>query len=152
MTTDPAAPASGRPGGEPTMDPERVRVRLRYATWLLWCTRAGMLLLAIGFVLYMSSWLPADVPATDVARHWHLPLAGYLAATGAPTGWQWLAHLPNADAFGLAGIAWLAGCSAVALLAVLPMFWRRGERVQAVLVLLQVAVLLLAAQGIGGGH
>lgn len=134
------------------MDPERVRVRLAYATCMLWFARGGMVLLALSFILYLFGWLPADVAPRQVAQSWHLPLGEYLAATGSPTGWRWLAHLPNGDALGLAGIAWLAGCSVPALLVVLPMFGRRGERVQVLLAAAQIAVLLLAAGGIGAAH
>ena len=48
----------------------------------------------------------------------------------------------------LVPIAYMAGLSAICSLAVLPIFARRGEKVQLVFAVLQIAVLVLAASDI----
>ena len=70
-----------------------------------------------------------------------------------PHCWGWLALVHKGDVAGLAGIAILAGCSLVGLLALVPLYLRRGDRAYAALCLAEVAVVLLAASGwISGGH
>ncbi len=125
----------------------------RYAAWLTACTRFGSAVLYITFTAYVLGWLPAAVPLDQLPQLWRLPLADYLRATGTPTGWQWLTRMGQGDMLGLAGVAWLAGCSGLCLLAVLPLYARRGERAMAALCLGAVAVLVLAAGGwMTGGH
>ena len=34
----------------------------RYATWLNWGARSGLLMLIITFITYVAGWLPAHVP------------------------------------------------------------------------------------------
>ena len=54
---------------------------------------------------------------------------------------------------GLAGIVILAGCSLVCLLALVPLYLKRGDKAFAVLCLAEVAVVVLAASGVlSGGH
>lgn len=121
--------------------------QLRYAAVLEWGTRVGLLVLAVSFLAYLSGWLPAHVEPQDLPRLWSQPVAAYLAQTGTPRGWGWLALLGHGDMLGLAGIGILAGCSAVALLALLPMYLAQRERTFVALCLLQVAVLAGAASG-----
>lgn len=125
----------------------------RYAGVLEVCARIGVVALILAFAGYALGVLDAQVPPQDLPRLWSLPLAEYLRASGSPTGWQWLGRLEQGDMLSLAGIAWLAGCSMLCLLAVAPLYWRRGERVSAGLCVAVVAVLVLAASGvIGAGH
>ena len=60
------------------------------------------------------------------------------ARTDTPTGWGWLAHLRKGEFAGLIGIAMLAGCSAVCLVAVVPVYARRGDRVYAGICVLEI--------------
>ena len=67
---------------------------------------------------------------------------------------------PDASGTGLCGLllagllsAVLAGCSAVCLAAVIPLYVRRGDRAYALVCALVIVVLLLAASGIlTAGH
>jgi hypothetical protein len=82
-----------------------------------------------------------------------MPVGEFLRASGSPTGWQWVTMLGRGDMAGLLGIAILAGCSLPALLSLVPLFARRGERALALLCVLEVLVIALAASGwITGGH
>lgn len=122
--------------------------QLRYALLLEWGTWIGMAILVASFAGYVFGWLPAQVAPQDLPRFWSLPLAGYLQQTGAPVGWSWLRLLAHGDMLGLAGIAVLAGSSALALLALVPMYIAGRDRAFLVLVVLQVLVLLGAASGL----
>lgn len=133
----------------PTQPPEQVR----YAAWLEWGTRLGLAVLVLSFLGYAFGLLPAQVAPQRLAELWNLPVSQYLAQAGAGTGWSWLAHWSRGDTLGLVGIVILAGCSVPALLALVPLFWRRGDKAYALLALAEVAVVVLAASGLlAGGH
>lgn len=122
--------------------------QLRYATVLEWGTRAGLAVLVASFLAYLFGWLPAQVAPQDLPQLWSRPVAEYLALTGTPRGWGWLALLGRGDMLGLAGIGILAGCSGAALLALVPMYLAQRERTFLVLCVLEVAVLAGAASGV----
>ena len=121
--------------------------QLRYARLLEWGTWVGLVVLVGSFVAMVAGWLPAHVSTEQLPQLWAQPVGDYLAQTGSPQGWGWLALLQHGDMLGLAGIGILAGCSAVALLALVPMYLAGGDRAFLFLTLLQVAVLLAAASG-----
>ena len=122
--------------------------QLRYATLLDFTSKLGFAALGVGFVAYALGWLDTHVTVEQLPQLWGLPLGGYLAATGAPTGWGWLAHLHKGEYAVLLGIAILAGCSLVCLAAILPIYLRRRDLVYAGICALEIAVLLLAASGV----
>ena len=121
--------------------------QLRYARLLEWGTWVGLVVLVASFVAMVAGWLPAHVPPEQLPQLWAQPVGDYLARTGSPQGWGWLALLQHGDMLGLAGIGILAGCSAIALLALVPMYLAGRDRAFLFLTLLQVAVLLAAASG-----
>lgn len=122
--------------------------QLRYALLLEWGTRLGLAVLALSFAAYVGGWLPAQVPPQQLPALWSQPAAQFHGLTGSPTGWGWLALLDRSDMLGLAGIGVLAGCSLVALLALVPMYARSRDRTFALLCLVEAGVLLAAASGI----
>ncbi len=127
--------------------------QLRYARWIDWGSRIGLVALVVLFVAYGAGFAEPHVPHTRLPEVWNLPVAEFLAATGMPTGWAWLGHVHRADIANLLGIALLTGCSVLALLAVLPLYLRRGDRAYAAIVVAEVIVLLLAASGrLSAGH
>jgi len=128
--------------------PEARAEQMRYARLLDLTSKVGFAALVGGFAAYALGWLDAYVPVADLPQLWVLPLADYLARTQTPTGWAWLAHLHRADFAALLGIAMLAGCSLVCLLAIVPLYARRRDHTYVAICLLQVLVLLLAASGI----
>lgn len=126
----------------------------RYATLLSWGTRSGLILLIISFLVYVFGWMPAHVPLEQLPDYWNLPVAEYLERTGTPTGWNWLAMIDRGDFASLVGIAWLSGCSLVCLVAVIPIYARRQDKVFVMICVIALAVQLLAASGMLGssGH
>ncbi len=127
--------------------------QLRYAQWIDWGTRMGALVLVATFAAYVLGWLPPRIAAHELPALWHLPVDEFTQRTGTPSGWGWLTQLQHGDMAGLLGIALLASCSLPALLALLPLYLRSGNRAHAAIGLAEVAVLLLAASGVlNAGH
>ncbi len=127
--------------------------QLRYARWLEWGTRVGLVALILIFLAYGIGLVEPHVPHSRLPEVWNLPVSQFLAATGLPTGWGWLAFAHRGDIANLLGIAMLTGASLLALLALLPLYLRRRDRLYAALCVVQVAVLLLAASGLlTAGH
>lgn len=127
--------------------------QLRYARLLDWGTRIGLVVLVLTFAAYMTGLTQPHVPMEQLATLWGQPVGTFLAQTQTPQGWGWLALVRHSDVAGLVGIAILAGCSLLCLLALVPLYWRRGDRAFVALCLAEVAVVVLAASGwLTGGH
>jgi len=110
--------------------------------------KAGFAALVAGFFAYALGLIPAHVPVEQLSSLWSLPLPEYLAATDTPTGWGWIVHLPKGEFASLAGIEILAGCSLLCLLAIIPLYLRRGDRLYAAICVAEIAILLLGASGV----
>ncbi len=126
-----------------------------FARWVGAGTNLGLVLLVGGFAAYVSGLLPPQVPLAELTRSWHLPLAQFVAATGAPTGWQWLLFAGRGDYFNFIGIVVLASIIIAAYLRVLTVL-ARHNRTFAAIAALEIVVLLVAASGLlnsfGRGH
>ena len=61
-----------------------------YARWLALGARIGFVALVISFFIYLFGIIPPGIPPTELPKYWSLPVADYLAATHAPTGWNWV--------------------------------------------------------------
>ena len=118
-----------------------------FARWVDAGTRVAFVLLAAGFAAYVTGVLPPLVPIPALTTLWRLPLAEYLAASGAPTGWAWLAHAGRGDYVNYLGITLLTSIVIAAYVRVLPMLARRA-RAFAAIAALEVLVLLAAASGL----
>jgi hypothetical protein len=124
-----------------------------YARWLDWGTRLSLAVLVAAFLAYVFGLTPAALPLAEMPRFWRLPLERYLALSGSPTGWGWVAMLDKGEYQNLAGVALLGLVTVVCYLRVLPLLLARREGLQAAIVAAQVLVLLLAASGLlAGGH
>jgi hypothetical protein len=124
-----------------------------YAGWLDWGTRLSLAVLVAAFLAYVFGLTPAALPLAEMPRFWRLPLERYLALSGSPTGWGWVAMLDKGEYQNLVGVALLGLVTVVCYLRVLPLLLARRERLQAAIVAAQVLVLLLAASGLlAGGH
>jgi len=132
-----------------TQPPEQ----LRYARLLDWGTWLGLVVLVLSFAAYALGLADPHVPVSRLPELWQHPVGRYLELTQSPTGWGWLALIHRGDIAGLAGIVILAGCSVVCLLALVPLYLRRGDKAFAMLCVAEVAVVVLAASGwLAGRH
>jgi hypothetical protein len=128
-------------------------MELIYARWLGWGTRVALAALLATFLAYALGLSEPLVSLQQLPARWSLPLADFLAATGAPTGWDWLRFAANGDYANHLGVAMLGAVSVVCYVRILPTLFRSRERALGVLALLQVLVLLIAASGLlAGGH
>jgi hypothetical protein len=120
---------------------------VRYARILHWGTDLGLLGLVVSFLAYVSGAMPSHVPLARLPSLWHQSASSYLKQTGT-RGWDWLPLVTQGDFASLGGIVFLAGYSIVCLLAVLPLYARRGDRVYVALCILEIVVLAVAASGL----
>ena len=115
--------------------------------------RIGLVLMIVGFTLYVSGVPAPFLPVEELGRHWGLDADSFTRATGLPTGWGWTALLPHSDMLGLAGLAWMALVVVAAYAALLPVLLRSRDWIYFWLVVAQLAVFAAAAGGwlAGGG-
>lgn len=124
-----------------------------YARWLDVCTKIGFVVLVAAFAAYMLEVVPPKVPLEELPRLWNLPVEEYLAATGVREGWGWVAHALKGDYMNLVGVAMLSSVTIVCYVRLLPVLWMERDHAFVAIVVLEIAVLLLAASGVlGGGH
>jgi hypothetical protein len=124
-----------------------------YARLLLYGGWTSLIALVLGFIVYAVGVLPPLIEVEELSAVWSLSSQHLREQRGHPSGWNWLYLLRYGDIFNLMGIALLASCSAVPLLAVSRLYWLRRDRMYALLSGAQVMVLLLAASGlVAVGH
>lgn len=111
-------------------------------------TGVSIVLLVLGFLGYVGGVLPARVPIEHLPRYWSMRAAEYLRLAELPRGWGWTRLVAYGDFANYVGIASLGGLTIVGYLAVLPILLRRRDTAYSIIVLVQLAVLLLAASGL----
>jgi hypothetical protein len=128
--------------------------QLTYAAILNKGMIVGILILLVTYIIYVSGILPTFIPVEDVPKLWSKSVKVFTHELGAPTGWSWLRLIGKGDYLNFIGIVILAAVSIVCYLAVLPGLIRKKDTPLVVIVILEVAVLVLAASGIlkSGGH
>jgi hypothetical protein len=119
-----------------------------YARWLAFGVYLGFGTLVASFVVYMARILPPGILPEDLPRYWGLPVAEYVKATGAPTGWSWVLRLGESDLLNFVGFAILASTTIACYARMLPVFLRARERVLAAICIAEIAVLAAAASGL----
>lgn len=128
---------------------EALEAQRRYAKWLRWTTRVGVALLAITFAIYLTGLVPDYVPIARLPSLWGLPAAEVLRQTHIAPGWHgWASLILHGDMLVLGTLGALICSSILSLVAALPVFWKRGERMLVAISLAQIAVLAVAASGV----
>ena len=122
-----------------------------YARWLEWGTRVAFVFAIVSLALYFSGVLAPVVPLEQLPALWRLPAAEFVRQANAPAGWSWLSLAGRGDYLNLLAIAVFALLGLLCTVRVIPAFLRAGERIHAVLAILQAAVLLAAALGLFPG-
>lgn len=128
--------------------------QLLYANILNKGMLLGLLILLITFSLYVFGIVSPYVPLDKLSNYWNMPVNDYLHALDIPTGWGWLSMLGYSDFLNFIGIAFLAGVSIICYIAIIPSLIKSGDKIYAVIAILEVIVLTAAATGIfgSGGH
>jgi hypothetical protein len=116
--------------------------------------KLGLLIIVATFLIYVSGILTPHIPVSKISGYWGLSVHKYLQEAGIPTGWAWVGMVHKGDFLNFIGIAFLAGVTLVCFLGIIPILFRKGDRVYAAFAVLEVLVLALAASGIlkTGGH
>jgi uncharacterized protein YcsI (UPF0317 family) len=118
-----------------------------YARWLDAATRIGFALSLVAFLVYVSGLVEPLVPLEELPRLWSLPASRFVAATGEPTGWGWLALLGKSDVLNLGAVALFGLVTLICYARIVPLLFAAGERPQAWIALAQVLVLAAAVAG-----
>lgn len=128
--------------------------QLAYAKLLDSGMKAGLLILVVTFIVYLSGILTPHIPVNDLPNYWKMSVHKYLEATGIHPGWAWLGMLGKGDFLNFIGIAFLAGVTVICYIRIIPIFLKKKDKIYAVLALVEVLVLTLAASGLlkAGGH
>jgi FtsH-binding integral membrane protein len=119
----------------------------RYARVLEIGVLLGLVVLAVGFLLYVFGLIPAHVPASLEPNYWSLPVQEYLAQTHTPAGWKWVSMIGQSDELDLAGVAILAGVTGLSFLSLIPVYLARRDTPYVVITALNIGILVLAASG-----
>ena len=136
------------PTGDAVAREQRVYARLLQVGSI-----AAAVLMVVTFTLYYAEWLEPAVPLTRLHHLWSLPVADFVRESGVSPGWGWVAALPSSDVLNLAVLAALAGLSVPCLLALVPIYAALGDRLFVALVLVEAAIIGLAATGLlSGAH
>ncbi len=135
--------------------------QLIYAKFLGWGMLVGLLLLFITFFLYASGIVAPAVPHDALSAYWGLDAHHYMEGVEEDylklghlvTGWSWVKLLGKSDYLNFVGIAVLSSITILCYLAIIPSLLRKGDKVYAIIAILEVLVLSLAASGIlTAGH
>lgn len=127
--------------------------QLVYAGLLNWGMKIGMLILLVTFAIYMFGIAKPHVPVEDLPKYWSMSVHEYVEETGVKTGWGWIDMVAKGDILNFIGIAFLSAVTIVCYLRIVPILLRKGDKVYAILALLEVVILALAASGIlKSGH
>ena len=128
--------------------------QIKYAGLLNWGMKIGMLILLVTFAVYMFGFAKPHIPVEDLPNYWSMSVSEYTKAADIKTGWGWVEKAGSGDFMNFIGIAFLSAVTIFCYLAIVPDLFRKGDKVYAILALVEVAVLTLAASGIlkSGGH
>jgi hypothetical protein len=128
--------------------------QLVYAKILDKGMKIGLLILIVTFIVYLSGLLTPYIPINDLPKYWGMSVHKYLEATGIHPGWSWLGMINKGDFLNFIGIAFLAGITVICYVAIIPILFKKKDRIYGILAIIEVLVLVLAASGIlkAGGH
>ena len=120
----------------------------RYAMLMHRGAVVGRILLLVTFAVYLSGVLAPQVPLDILQLHWGLDAASFVERTGMPRGWGWLVLIHKGDILNFAAIGLMASIPFVCLLSILPTYLRRREYTIGILIIIEAAILALAASGL----
>lgn len=132
------------------------KVQLAYANTLEIVSHAIIIVMALGFVLYVLQLLPLTVPVETVAANWHLNATKLQMKIHHHCGWSCFTDLQtflHGDAISYASVIFLSMATLLCLSTAFIAFIREKNQIFAGITMLQVLVLLVAASGIfTSGH
>ena len=124
------------------------REQATYARWLSAGVAIGFLALAASFLAYVTGLVPPGIPPETLPQYWKLPVAEYVRATGAPTGWSWIRRLDEGDLLNFTGVAILGSATIACYLRMVPVFVTSRRRLYLGICIAEIVVLAAAASGL----
>lgn len=114
----------------------------------------GLIILVATFFVYVSGTLSPQVPLDELNKYIIMSASEYSKAIGLGTGWSWMSFLNKGDYINFIGIAFLSLVTILAYAVIIPIFFKKGNKVYAAMAILEIIVLVSAASGIFGsaGH
>jgi hypothetical protein len=121
----------------------------------------GLTILLVTFFLYTTGIIPPAVPHDMLAKYWSMDVHHYMEAVEenhlglghAVIGWSWIGLVGKGDYLNFIGIVILSAVTILCYLAIIPTLLRKGDKVYAIVALLEVIILSLAASGLlTAGH
>ncbi|NTU53639.1 MAG: DUF1634 domain-containing protein [Chlorobiaceae bacterium] len=130
------------------------KVQLAYAGILSKATTLGIILVIIGYVIYVFQLLPLSVPIDQVAGNWGLRASEFHHKIPlATSGWSSFSQAEKGDAFSYITLIYLGTVTMLCLAVSGIAFLREKNMVYTFFSFAQLAVLIMAASGlISGGH
>ena len=119
-----------------------------YAKIIYHISNLGLLVLIMGFILYIFGVLNPLVPLNELPQYWSLSLTQFLEKSGAPTGWQWTSMLGYGDVVPLLGVTILASVSLFCFLFLLFSFLQRGAIVLVFIAAMELFFILISASNL----
>ena len=119
-----------------------------YANILFYLNLIGLFILLTGFTLYLTGVITPLVPLEDLPRFWSLSLDEYIEKSNMPTGWQWISKIGYGDIAPMLGIAVLASVTFVCYFVLLFQFIKRGVKILALIVSIELLLILLSASNL----
>ena len=116
-----------------------------YARWLAWGTHLALAVLIASFLAYALALRDPHLPPQELVRLWAFPVDHYIAASGAPTGWGWLALLHKSDYLIFVAVAMLGLVTVVCYARIVPVLFKEEKPWRAWIAIAQILVLLAAA-------
>jgi hypothetical protein len=130
------------------------RVQLVYARTLDYVAHSVIILMAVGYFLYLTELLPLSVPIETIAGNWHLSAGHLQAKLNLPCGWGCFTSptgILHGDIFSYISVIFLSLATLICLASAVAVFISEKKHLYSAIAALQVLVLLVAASGIMSG-
>jgi hypothetical protein len=118
-----------------------------YARVLWIASLIGFFMAVIAFLLYLAGIIEPRIPLCRIPELWSLSSGEVMRLYGIPGGWGWLRIIDRSDMLCYAGLAVIASGTIAAFIAVFVVYLIKRNFLYALIVLLELAVLILAAGG-----
>ena len=121
-----------------------------YGTILMKGVVTSLSVLCLAFMAYFISLLTAYISYESFVNNWSLPMHEYHKAVGLEigTGWAWVSQLTYPDLASLVTVMYLSSITLICYLKILPIFFKRKDKIYFILTMAEIVVLCVAASGI----
>ena len=134
--------------------PKLLEEALIYAKVINTSRAIGLLILVVTFFIYLLVIIPPRIALNELSEYWGLSVKDYLTMTGTQIGWSWIGMLGYSDFMNFLPIAFICGITIICYLSIIPIFFRKKDKIYIWIAIAQILILLIAASGIlnGIGH